>query len=261
MHDIHIHTSHSACARPDSSLAEYLPVLPERGLSIAGFSNHLWDSAIPGPNEFYQPQDIEHLLPLKKDLADACVPGVKLLFGCELEYCGKGRISLHPDHAELFVYILVAPDHFHMKDLVRPASLGVGEELAELFYSRFMEVCEIDFVDGIAHPFFPIGFDGRDRDVFDLLSDRRLEVCFRHARACGKTVELNLSCLNKLRKKDLLPEYRRVMTIAAECGSRFHLGSDAHGVHMLGAELFELGRTFAAECGIVFPDDPFAGKR
>ena len=133
MHDIHIHTSLSACARPDSSLAEYLPQIQARGLSIAGFSNHLWDSAVPGASNWYRPHDIDHLLKLKGELDSVSLPGVKMLFGCEVEYIGGGVISLHPDNASLFDYVLAAPNHFHMKDFVRPSAIDGGEPLAELF--------------------------------------------------------------------------------------------------------------------------------
>ena len=260
MHDIHIHSYLSDCARADASLPEYLPVFPLRGVTIAGFSDHLWDSAVPGASDWYRPQDIGHVLPLKKALAECSVPGVRFLFGCELEYIGGGTISLHRDHAELFDFILAAPDHFHMRDFVRPSSIDGGEALAELYYSRFMEVCEIDFVTGIAHPFFPIGFRKREHEVLSLLSERRLETCFRHARACGKSIEVNLSCLRKLEGTGAEEDYRRIMRIAVDCGCRFHRGSDAHGVCMYGEEVFARGKAFAEACGIRFPDDPFADE-
>ena len=258
MHDIHIHTSLSACARPDSSLAEYLPQIRARNLTIAGFSNHLWDSAVPGASKWYRPQDIEHLLQLKQELEGVRLPGVRMLFGCETEYIGGGVISLHPDHAGLFDFVLVAPNHFHMKDFVRPASVDGGEPLAELFYSRFMEVCEFDFVTGIAHPFFPFGFSGREREVMALFTEERLASCFRHANACHKTIEVNFSCLRKLEAVNGLDDYRRIMRIAVECGCRFHAGSDAHGICMFGEDVFARGASFAADCGITFAEDPLA---
>ena len=125
MHDIHIHTSLSKCARPDSEPEDFFREIPLRGLTIAGFSNHLWDSAVPGASEWYRSQNIEHLLPLKKKLSETHIPGVKLLFVCELEYIGNGVISLHPDHAEIFDYVLAAPNHFNMVDFVRPSSVDI----------------------------------------------------------------------------------------------------------------------------------------
>ena len=258
MHDIHIHTSLSECARPDSSPAEYFGLIPVRGLSTAGFSNHLWDSAVPGASNWYRPQDIEHVLPLKSELAEMHLPGVKLLFGCEIEYIGGGIISLHRDHVELFDYVLAAPNHFHMKDFVCPAAISEGKAIAELFYVRFMEVCEFDFVTGIAHPFFPFGFSGREREVLSLFSEKRLEICFRTARACHKSIEVNFSCLRKLEVFGGLEDYRRIMRIAVDCGCRFHVGSDAHGVCMFGEDTFTRGKQFAADCSIRFPENPLA---
>lgn len=257
-HDIHIHTSLSACARPDAVLAGYLPLFPVCGVAVAGFSDHLWDGAVPGASDWYRPQDVAHVLPLKRELADAAACGVKLRFGCELEYIGNGVVSLHPDHAELFDFVLVSASHFHMKDFVRPASIDGGPELEELYYARFMDVCGFDFVTGIAHPFFPSGFAGREHEVLSLFSERRLETCFRTAQSCGKSIEINLAGLRKLAAVGVLADYRRIMRVAAGCGCRFHLGSDAHGTSGYGREAFALGEAFAADCGIRLPEDPFA---
>ena len=213
---------------------------------------------MPGASNWYRPQNIEHVLKLKSELEGVSLPGVKILFGCEAEYIGNGVISLHRDNAGLFDFVLAAPDHFHMKDFVRPSSIDGGPELAELYYTRFMEVCDIEFVTGIAHPFFPMGFPGRENEVMGLFDDSRLESCFRHANACHKTIEVNLSCLRKLDCIDALEGYRHIMRVAVACGCHFHVGSDAHGIQMFGEEVFARGARFAADCGIVFLDDPLA---
>ena len=256
MHDIHIHTSLSKCARVNSEPEDFFREIPLRGLAVAGFSNHLWDSAVPGASAWYRSQNIEHLLPLKKQLSETFLPGVKLRFGCEVEYIGNGVISLHPDHAELFDYVLVAPNHFHMVGLVRPASICGGEALSSLMFSRFMEVCEFDFVTGIAHPFYPFGFPGREAEILNQLPEKRLEECFRLAAERGKSIEVNLSVLCKLQAADALEPYRRVMQIAPQCGCRFHIGSDAHGLCQFGEDRRQFGMAFAEKCAIRFPEDP-----
>lgn len=260
MHDIHIHTSLSSCARQNSELSDYLGMFPRLGVSVAGFSNHLWDSAVPGAGEWYRPQNIEHLLVLKQQLKEASLPGVKFYFGCEVEYIGNGVISLHPEHAGIFDYVLAAPNHFHMVDFVRPSSISGGDELNHLFASRFLDICGFDFVTGIAHPFFPMGFPGREAEILDRMPDPLLEECFRTAAGSGKSIEINISILCKLKACNALENYKRIMIIARDCGCRFHIGSDAHGMCHYTEERFLLGKTFADSCGIRLPEDPLKGS-
>jgi len=256
MHDLHIHTSLSSCARSNSEPEDYFRAIPERKLSIAGFSNHLWDSAIPGADGWYRPQNIEHLLPLKKQLAETSLPGTVLLFGCETEYTGGGCASLHPDHAGVFDYVLISAHHFH-KPLVRPPGITGGEKLTALFVSRFLEVCEFGFAWGIVHPFMPFGFPGREKEIIRNLPDRLLEECFTAASERKKFVELNLSVICKLAAADALEDYKRVMQIARQCSCRFYMGSDAHGMCHFGMERFRAGLDFADACGIELSENPF----
>ena len=43
MHDLHCHTSLSACAKRESTLSVMLGALKSGGVSVAGIANHLWD--------------------------------------------------------------------------------------------------------------------------------------------------------------------------------------------------------------------------
>lgn len=259
MHDIHIHTSLSRCAKPDSDPAGYFEEIPRRGLTVAGFANHLWDSAVPGASEWYRPQDIAHLLPLKEKLAATTIPGVRLLFGCETEYIGNKTVGLLPENAELFDFVLVPPHHFHMTGFVRPAEITGGEALTKLFVTRFLEACEIDFAFGFVHPFVPLGFLDRAHEVLANIPDRLLEECFQSAAEHGKSIEINLSIFSDLSPEALI-EYERVMITARQCGCRFHIGSDAHGLIEFGADRFIKGENFAKRCGVELAEDPFAKK-
>lgn len=258
MHDIHIHTSLSKCAREDSGFHGYAAELSRRDVSVAGFADHLWDNDVPGASDWYRSQDIARLLPFRKELSGQRIPGVRLLFGCETEYIGNRIVGLTPEHAELFDYVLVPPHHFHMGGFVRPPQITGGKELTRLFITRFLEVCDIDFAFGIAHPFAPLGFMDRAQEVLSALSDSSLTECFSAAAERKKSIEVNLSILLKLSEAGGLEEYQRIMTLAARCGCKFHLGSDAHGLCQFGRERFLAGMDFAGKCGIVFPEDPFA---
>ncbi len=258
MHDLHIHTTLPRCAREDAAPGGYLSEIRRRPFTVAGFADHLWDSDVPGASDWYRPQDIPHVLSLRRELADVTIPGVRLLFGCETEYIGNGVVGLTPEHAALFDFVLVPANHFHMEGFVRPAGMEGSDELRRLFLDRFLEVCEIDFAFGIAHPFVPIGFFDRGEELLAGIPDRLFEECFRAAAEKRKSIELNLSIFRKM-PPGALREYERVMTIARECGCRFHTGSDAHGLGQFGEETFRAGGEFARRCGIAMPEDPTAG--
>ena len=258
-HDIHIHTERSLCAERDASFDSYMAQISKMPLTVIGFADHLWDRAIPGANAWYAPQDLDHVLKLKQEICEkkSRYGGIKICFGCETEYIGDGVVGLHADHSELFDFILIPPHHFHITDMVRPPEIKGGEGLTKLYLDRFLEVCQLPFGTGIAHPFVPMGLPGQEKEILGSLPEKALEECCLAAAENHKSIEINLSSLRKLAKLDLLEPYEKIMQIAAEKNCRFHIGSDAHNVKTLSDDLLALGDTFAAHCGIVFPEDPF----
>ena len=209
-------------------------------------------------SDWYRPQNVPHVLSLRQELAGVTIPGTRLLFGCETEYIGNGVVGLTPEHAALFDFVLVPASHIHMEGFVRPEGMTQSDDLRKLLIDRFLEVCEIDFAFGIPHPFVPVGFDDRAEELLAGIPDRLFEECFHAAAEKRKSVELNLSCLSDL-PAGAVREYERLMTIARQCGCRFHVGSDAHERKGFREELFRAGAEFARRCGIALPDDPLAG--
>lgn len=264
MHDLHFHTSLSACAPQESSLKTMLAALKKAGVTTAGVANHLWDPGVPGASPWYAPQNVKHVLAIKEEYA-ALSPeerqGIKLYFGCETEYVGQGRVALKSENAELFDYVLVPAHHFHMKYTVRPAELEKADAVGKLMLDRFIECCNIDFAFGIAHPFMVLGYAGREDEILETLSDDDFYRAFSHAASKNKSVELNIHILDQKTKRDAenLPfEYRRMFTIAVQCKCKFHLGSDAHDTQRLEKTRFEHALKFAEKCGIEFTEDPLA---
>ena len=262
MHDLHCHTSLSACAKQESTLKVMLKQLKESGVTTAGIANHLWDAAVPGASDWYAPQDVRHVLSIKEEyaaLSESEREGVKLYFGCETEYVGQGRAALKKSSAELFDYVLVPPHHFHMKNFVRPAELEDPEAIGRLMTARFTECCNIDFVFGIAHPFMVLGYPGRIDEILSTITDEEYRRVFTIAAGKNKSVELNICMLYQecaLDAEGFPKEYFRLFSIAQQCGCKFHLGSDAHDTGRLAPERFAFALKFASRCGIVFSEDP-----
>ena len=255
MHDIHIHTNLSSCAKPDAAYDSYCRSAVERKLQVLGFANHLWDHAVPGWSEWYAPQDIAHVSKLLDEIRNKPCPELKVYFGCETDYFGNGRVGLHRDNSGLFDYVLVPPHHFHMPAVRDPQITDQGE-LVKLFIERFMEVCEIDFAFGIAHPFVPLGLKDREGEILQALPEKLLCECFTAARQSNKAIELNVAGICNLHEKGALPYYKDVINIAVDCGCKFFIGSDSHTMEHFTQERYEFALGVASECKVQLPDDP-----
>ena len=88
-HDIHTHTHLSLCCSAPGIPDTYIRNAEERGISVLGFSDHMWDSSIPLPakSEFYEIQNFAHICEIKKEISYH-TDKVKVLFGAESEFCG-----------------------------------------------------------------------------------------------------------------------------------------------------------------------------
>lgn len=255
MHDIHIHTQLSSCAKPDATFTAYCQGAKDRNLSVLGFTDHLWDHAVAGWNNWYAPQDLEHVMSLKEEIKLNSPDDIKIYFGCETEYVGNGTVGLHQDNSELFDFVLVPPHHFHIP-MVRDPQITALDKLTELFIRRFMEVCEIDFAFGIAHPFVPLGLQGREAEVLQALPEKLLRECFTAACESGKSIELNTACIKSMRDKGVLELYKNILIIARECGCKFHIGSDAHTMSDFAQEIYDLTLDLTRQCRIELEMNP-----
>ena len=64
--DLHMHTHLSFCGQDEATVENYIAQAPELGLTRLGFTDHMWDSAVPGMPWWYRQTDIqnvEHVLP------------------------------------------------------------------------------------------------------------------------------------------------------------------------------------------------------
>ena len=228
-HDMHCHTHLSLCSNdPQQSVASILSFAKAHGYTLQCITDHLWDSLVPGASGFYRPQDIEHVrqsLPLPKD------DRVRMVFGCETEYCGGDRLALDPRSYDKFDFIVVPPNHYHMIGLVRPADRDSEEKIADLLVERLEQLSRIDLPwhkVGIAHMTCSLIFkEGDQYRVYELVDEKRFRAVMRRYARLGAGIEINLSCFTdgwRAHEDAMLRLYR----LAGEEGCKFYLASDAH---------------------------------
>lgn len=83
----------------------------------------------------------------------------------------------------------------------------------------------------IAHPFGPVGFDGKTRaEIVSRISDEAFEQCFTAASRLGVAMELSTSSILLLGEDLEQNPLIRAFRIARRCGCRFTCGTDAHSL-------------------------------
>ena len=253
-HDLHCHSYLSSCSGdPEQTVQTILTHAREHGYTMQAVTDHLWDSAVPGASGWYAPQNIEHVrknLPLPED------DQVTLLFGCETEFCGGTKLGLAPKHYDDFDFIVIPPNHFHMKNFVRPESFDSEAKIADLLVTRLEEISRIDLPwhkVGIAHITCSLVFSEGDQYlVYHLVDESRFRAVMAKFARFGAGIEINVSCFNDCwldHEEDMLRLYR----LAKEEGCRFYLATDAHHPKSLNL-IPERAQTIIDRLGLVRED-------
>ena len=228
-HDLHCHSVLSSCSGdPAQSKERLLAHAKQYNYTVQCITDHLWDNLVPGASGWYRPQDVEHVkqnLPLPQD------DRVRMVFGCETEYCGGKKLGLHPSHFDEFDMIVIPPNHFHMKDFVRPSCYDTEEKVADLLVERLEQLTELDLPwhkVGIAHLNGGLVFaEGDPYLVFHFVDEKRFRSVARKLAQLGAGIDLNCSCFRpgwRAHEDDAL----RMFRFAKEEGCKFYLASDAH---------------------------------
>jgi histidinol phosphatase-like PHP family hydrolase len=189
-------------------------------------TNHTWDNLIPGASDWYKPQDVEHGcldLPLPQG------KNTRFYFGCETEFTENG-LAMSPEHFDVYDFIAVPLNHFHMEGLVRSPEIKTVEQVAELFLHRIEMFSSLDIPYekfGVAHMTCSLmKRDGDTRDVLNAISDSDFTRVYTKLASLGCGIELN--CNDFKIFSDNIEPLLRIYRIAKKCGCRFYLGSDAH---------------------------------
>jgi histidinol phosphatase-like PHP family hydrolase len=229
-HDYHIHSTLSACCGdPLMTPQTILSTCESLGLKAIAVTNHLWDSSMPGADDWYRPQDVAHL---EKLLPFPPSDKLEFLFGCETEFCGGDKIGLSPEHYDVFDWIIVPFNHLH-NNFSRPVDCVTPSQVAALYTDHFEDLLRQPLPwrkTGIAHLTCQLTYPHPNlTDVFDLLDERRIRAVFDTLAKRGAGVELNAGCFKpgwEAKEKSHL----RIYEWARDAGCLFYCGSDAHSV-------------------------------
>lgn len=232
--DLHIHTHLSICSDDAKQTPEnILQVAKNRGLKTICITDHYWDDDVECNTKYnwwYRKQNFDHIsqsLPLPKD------EKIRFLFGCETDVDSSYRVGIPRARWDDFDFIIVSTTHFHHmigEEWENPTDC----ELADLWVKRFEAVLSADLPFnkvGLAHLACDlIQMNSRESylHVLDLIPEKEMKRLFQKAANLGVGVELNYSDM-KCNEEEVQSVYR-MFRIAKDCGCKFYLGSDAHGL-------------------------------
>lgn len=221
--DLHLHTNLSACAPFETTLKTYLEHCGDERLYKIGITNHL-----------YEDKGIDHILQIKNEIHSLPkdLP-IQILVGCEAEIYYGQKPTLTKKDASQLDYVLLAPSHiFNQLHHYKNLDLTTSDKIRELIIENFKQACYQDFgvPTAICHPLYPICAPNQ-QEILDGMTDAQLAECYTLAAQHDKSIEIH-ACLYRntvtLDEEGLSPSYIHMLSIAKECGCKFHFGSDAH---------------------------------
>jgi histidinol phosphatase-like PHP family hydrolase len=240
-HDLHIHSYLSLCSSHGRQTPQkMLDYALAKGLSTIAITDHYWDEKVPGvsftgpyicgPMIWYSMQNTARTdlaLPLPQH------DGVRFLYGCETEMDKSFRIGISDEEIKRRDFIIVPTTHLHMGGLALEKDQNSEKIRAELWVQRFAALMEKELPFhkiGVAHLtcslFSPEKTPESTLKCLSLISTSDMKRLFAKAAKLGLGIELNVGAWEL--EEDALPETMRPYRIAAECGCKFYLGSDAH---------------------------------
>lgn len=229
-HDCHIHSKLSSCSNhPEETTERILAYALENHFKTVTLTDHYWDETVEGASGWYAVQNTAHI---KEALPLPRADGVRFLFGCETELNKKLTVGVSRARMEELDFIIIPTTHLHMEGYTIERNTNASRR-TELWCERFEAILSMDLPFhkiGIAHLACTLLSPARDVEqhkfILRTLPEERMRRIFTDAAKKGLGIELNIELANK--DEEHVDLMFRPFRIAAECGCRFYLGSDAH---------------------------------
>jgi len=258
--DLHIHTVLSRCCCDDRmKLENIVPFLAERGIRRIGISDHFWANPKVVPKGFYERQNGERILAMREQISALDFP-VTVLLGGEAEMTAPGHYGVTAKFREKLDYLLLATNHFHLKDVVAQPEKETLRGIAEHMLTFFKAAARDRVADILVHPMVPFGFLEQYDRIAETISDAELEDAFHLAAENDVAVELNAAVLYPFFPREFnLDTPSRIYELARRAGCLFTFGSDAHALAAF--DKLPLLEEFADRIGLTQENiSPLAGE-
>lgn len=140
--DYHIHTQLSGCAENGFSIEKIIELQQERGTEAIGITDH-----------DYSYQSKVKRIQAAREAIKAADPSIEVHFGVESQMLEYQVTSINIRLASYFDYVLMAPNHYHLRGVAQPRSFRDPRRVAlhEIYMFEAAIACPI--TDAVVHPF------------------------------------------------------------------------------------------------------------
>lgn len=140
--DYHIHTQLSGCADNDLNIEKIIQLQKIRGIEKIGITDH-----------DYSYQSKIKTIQAAQQAIKAAEPSIEVYFGVESQMLEYQVTSITIRLASYFDYVLMAPNHYHLRGVAQPRSFRDPRRVAlhEIYMFEAAVACPI--TDAIVHPF------------------------------------------------------------------------------------------------------------
>ncbi len=223
--DYHIHTQISPCASEDMEIHRIIQAEEERGMNAIGFTDHCYGFEYK----------ILRAEAARKEISQYD-GSMEVFLGLEAHMHQYRHASVMLEFAAQFDYVLMAPNHYHLRGVVRPDAMTPRSFAIHEMY-MFEAALNCPFTDAIAHPFvflpstFGLNVDEMaefSAEVMTCIDDKRLAYALDMAAQREIGIELSPRFLS-LRQSHLMEFYRMCL----ERQVKLFIGSDAHALDAL----------------------------
>ena len=219
--DFHIHTKYLKCADETMEVVDIIHECERLGVTSLGITDHL---------NYAESLDLH--LSIKRDI-EALEPGMDVYFGVELNFIGMDEdFVLTPEIKEQYGFQFaiggIHNTYLEEYDL---------KQIVDIQHRHHLKACNDPILDVLVHPYwFNKGeFNKKDWPWFDSMSsvpESYARELGQTAKETGTAIEINaLANLTNQRYSDRYKkEYVEYLSIVAEEGPCFSIGSDAHNI-------------------------------
>ena len=140
--DYHIHTQLSGCADNEFSIEKIIQLQQEHGFKAIGITDH-----------DYSYQSKIKMIQSAQQAIKKTESSIEVHFGVESQMLEYQSTSINIRLASYFDYVLMAPNHYHLRGVARPRSFRDPRRVAfhEIYMFEAAVACPI--TDAIVHPF------------------------------------------------------------------------------------------------------------
>ncbi len=224
--DYHIHTQLSGCAENELSIEKIIQIQQERGIEVIGITDH-----------DYSYQSKVKTIQTAQQAIKAAAPSIKVHFGVESQMLEYQVTSIKIHLASYFDYVLMAPNHYHLRGVAQPRSFRDPRRVAlhEIYMFEAAIACPI--TDAVVHPFLlspdVFRFSTAELAAFGQemmrnIEQKRLIYQLDLASQRGLGIELSPKMV-RYNQRHLIEFYQ----LCLERDVKLLIGSDAHNVKQL----------------------------